>query len=223
VSYTAARRKPNWVLRGFLIVSVLIHLLVMLKVSGLFAYEPDLKIEVSLFEQRSAPRAMPRPRPRPPEPPPTDDIRPVEKLPPMLALPAPSARPETSNAGPDTIAAEAAVALPAGALGGRLPSAAMAAVDPSIYYDLVRQRIDRHKRYPAQARKRQIQGKVVLQFTLSPQGDLRAVRVVTSSRNPELDQAALDAVKRAAPYPPPPRASAQEGLSMELAIFFELS
>lgn len=213
----AMGRKPNWVLRGFLLVSGALHLILLLQVSGLVTVDGGRKIEVSLFEGRAAPRALPRPRPRKVQPPPLSRDQPVSALPRLF----PQSIPQPSEAPPDAadgISAEPAVALPAAAL-----SASLGALDRSTYFDLVRQRIESHKRYPLTARKRQVQGKVVLRFTLSDRGDLQQVSVLRSSKSSDLDQAAMDAVRSAAPYPPPPRDLGQQELALEVAIFFELS
>jgi protein TonB len=208
------QRNPNWVMRGFLLVSAALHLILLLHVSGLVTVDCGHKIEVALFDSHPAARTLPRPRPRQVQPP-LAQAQPVSALPRLLPLPQPSEAPPDAE---DSLAAEPAVALPATA-----PSAVMGAVDRNTYFDMVRQRIERHKNYPLTARKRQVQGKVVLRFTLSDRGDLQNVSVVRSSKSSDLDQAAVEAVRSAAPYPPPPRDLGQQELALEVAIFFELS
>jgi protein TonB len=216
VAILAMQRNPNWVMRGFVLVSAALHLILLLHVSGLVTVDCGHKIEVALFDSHPAARSLPRPRPRQVQPP-LAQAQPVSALPRLLPQPVA----QSSEAPPDaadSIAAEPAVALPAGAL-----SAALGAVDRSTYFDMVRQRIEHHKRYPLAARKRQVQGKVILRFTISEKGDLKNVNVLRSSKNSDLDQAAMDAIRSAAPYPPPPRDLGQQELALELAIFFELS
>ncbi|CDG23328.1 conserved protein of unknown function [Xenorhabdus poinarii G6] len=65
------------------------------------------------------------------------------------------------------------------------------------YRARLRQEIERHKRYPRKAKRMKQQGTVTINFTLSDDGTLTAAKVVNSSGNDALDNAALDAVERA--------------------------
>jgi len=65
-------------------------------------------------------------------------------------------------------------------------------------------RLERHKRYPASARARRIEGVVQLAFGLDASGGVTTVRVARSSGSPDLDEAALAMVRRASPLPAPP-------------------
>ncbi|MFN3476517.1 MAG: energy transducer TonB [Candidatus Methylomirabilales bacterium] len=65
----------------------------------------------------------------------------------------------------------------------------------------IRERIEQAKFYPDLARSRGIEGTVELRFTLSANGSVMEVKVLRSSGSSVLDMAAVEAVKRAAPYP----------------------
>ncbi|MFH1057750.1 MAG: energy transducer TonB, partial [Pseudomonadota bacterium] len=122
--------------------------------------------------------------------------------------------------------AEAAPSADVAGLGGvglNAPAAPASSSDLDAYYEAVRLRIEREKRYPAQARRRQIEGRVTLDFSLGPQGELRACKVAKTSGNQDLDRAALEAVQRAAPFPPPPAHLGKRGVRLELVVAFELS
>ncbi len=221
---------PNWILRGFILVSAVLHVVLLLHVSGLIRADQVEKIKVSLFENKTPPRMLPRPRPKPPEPVKTGQIKPLEipRPAPPVSLPreVEPTRVDPSRSIGESYAAGDPIPLPAGGFSAPpklSPQVGLDAQPPSVYQELVRQRIERAKQYPLQARKRQEQGHVVLHFSISPRGELRDVHVVRSSRNQELDNAALDAVKRAAPYPPPPPALGAKGLAMEITIAFELT
>jgi TonB family protein len=58
--------------------------------------------------------------------------------------------------------------------------------------------------YPATAKKRGWEGKVVLSFIVSSGGDVRNIMVSKSSGHEVLDENAMRAVKRASPFPKPP-------------------
>jgi protein TonB len=67
----------------------------------------------------------------------------------------------------------------------------------------VRERIARALVYPEQARRMRWQGRVFLAFVLAADGTVLELRVASSSGVACLDEAALQAVERAAPFPPP--------------------
>jgi protein TonB len=57
--------------------------------------------------------------------------------------------------------------------------------------------------YPPEARRRALQGRVIVAITLSADGALVALELRESSGHRLLDEAALDACRRAAPFAPP--------------------
>jgi protein TonB len=67
----------------------------------------------------------------------------------------------------------------------------------------VRRRIDAEKRYPPLARRRGVVGSVDVAFETGLDGALRSATVRRSSGSALLDEAALDAVRRAAPFAAP--------------------
>jgi protein TonB len=60
-------------------------------------------------------------------------------------------------------------------------------------------------------------GRVIVTFSIGPMGALRGVSVARSSGNSKLDQAALSAVRSAAPFPAPPSGAGQ---TYSLPIYF---
>ncbi len=66
-------------------------------------------------------------------------------------------------------------------------------------------RLERYKRYPAQAQERGEQGVAQLAFSIDRSGGVHRARIVHSSGSRALDEATLALVERAAPLPPPPR------------------
>lgn len=69
---------------------------------------------------------------------------------------------------------------------------------------LLRDRIERYKKYPLMARKGRQQGSVLVQFELAADGALRKCFVKESCGYRLLDRAALRAVKAASPFPSVP-------------------
>lgn len=64
--------------------------------------------------------------------------------------------------------------------------------------------IMRQQRYPESARARHLEGKVVVAFWIDERGDLVHQALYKTSGYPELDSAAVSAIEKAAPFPPPP-------------------
>ncbi len=91
------------------------------------------------------------------------------------------------------------------------------------YQRQVRALIDRQKRYPLMARRRQLEGEVLVSFTIRSDGSLARAGVIRSSGAPLLDQAALDAVRNAGTFPAFPSALAgAKRLPVEVPIDFRL-
>jgi protein TonB len=81
----------------------------------------------------------------------------------------------------------------------------------------VRERIARALVYPAAARSRGWEGRVVVAFTLLRDGRVREVRVVATSGFGSLDRSAIAAVLAAAPFPAP-----AEELEITTPVLFRL-
>ncbi|MBI4366796.1 MAG: energy transducer TonB [Deltaproteobacteria bacterium] len=65
----------------------------------------------------------------------------------------------------------------------------------------IRRRIERVKVYPAEARRKQLEGRPFVEFALQADGQVAYSRLVTSCGEALLDAAALDTIRRGAPYP----------------------
>lgn len=72
------------------------------------------------------------------------------------------------------------------------------------YISSLRREIERHKRYPSQARRMQHEGQVVVSFSLTSEGAVSKVEIENTSGISSLDNAAVAAVKRVKPIGPKP-------------------
>ena len=150
------------------------------------------------------PPVAPTPTPDIPPPPPqtnpslTEETPPVPK-PPALApgaepAPPPSARSTASNQVADATAAPA-----------KTPGSEEAVSPPALrrwQQNLIAQ-IERHKHFPAGAQGRA--GVVRVAFSIDETGRLISARVAASSGSAILDDAAVDLIRRAEPFSPPPQ------------------
>jgi protein TonB len=88
----------------------------------------------------------------------------------------------------------------------------------------VSRRIEESKRYPGWAMDAGLEGKVVVRFTILQDGTLsEEIRLVESSGAEILDNAAIAAIRHAAPFPSLPQALNQERLQIELPMDFRLT
>ena len=91
------------------------------------------------------------------------------------------------------------------------------------YLRKVLERIARFKRYPRAARRDGVVGKVTVRFIILADGNLQSWQLVGSSGDSRLDQAALDMLSRASPFPPIPRSLGMGKLELSLPVQFSLS
>ncbi|MBX9450583.1 MAG: TonB family protein [Mesorhizobium sp.] len=85
----------------------------------------------------------------------------------------------------------------------------------SNYPGQVRRKLGRAVRYRGRER-----GEVLVSFTVSRSGSVSGVRIARSSGSPNLDKAALDTVRRAAPFPPIPDAAGRASWPFDLPLSF---
>ncbi len=101
---------------------------------------------------------------------------------------------------------------------GRTREAGNAAV--SNYPGKVYAKLRRSLRYPSEARRKRIRGEVHVRFTVSRSGGVGSVRLARSSGSPILDKAALETVRRAAPFPAIPPAAGRSSWSFTVPLAF---
>lgn len=73
--------------------------------------------------------------------------------------------------------------------------------DDSKQESLVRHHLEQFKFYPMSARRRGIVGEVEVAFELNARGQANMLKILTASGYRVLDEAALEAVRRAVPFP----------------------
>lgn len=194
--------------------------------------------------------SVPRPRPSsppvaPPKPKPRAKItKRVEKPaktetfepPPSLAIP----RPAALGTLPDTGRTTASLGQPTGSSrgpggtgggpGGGSGSGTGIGQGPGSgagsllqgYLREVRRLLERQKEYPLMAQRLNIQGVVLLQFTITADGSIQSTRLRRSSGHGLLDEAAQETVRKVGRFPPLPIALGREKLAVEIPLAFRL-
>lgn len=221
------RHHPNRLFQGFLMISLLVHAWALVLIAKIYEVRDVSYIEVEMKDMNK-PRGRQIPVPprrcQPPAPCDTAKVTPTCPLPTprVAALPAaPTAVPPTA------VAAISASAAPLTGNTGTVawtPPVESGGVQSTAadYLDMVRWRVESHKAYPAAARRRQIQGRVVVRFVIASDGRVSEVFVVTPSRYRLLNEAAAAAVISAAPFPSLPSHLFSGPLPLEIGIVFEL-
>lgn len=207
----------------------------------------DVSLALAGAEAPTAPvEATPEPAPPPPaakpKPPPKPVARPVPAAMPVEPVatlpsePAPAASAENAmTTSTDTAAApipgpavSSASAAPrsGGQAGGNAGAKSRFNGRPARnirgYFGQISAWIDANKDYPTEVKKKRQQGTVVVRFTIGRDGQLLASTIKQSSGHVLLDQAALETLARAAPFPPIPEFLGRETLSIAVPIDYAL-
>jgi len=89
--------------------------------------------------------------------------------------------------------------------------------DKTAYDKTVRKIISENKEYPFMARRRKIQGSVIINFIIKRDGNLKELSISESSGFNVLDSATYELIKRSAPFPPTP-----EEMEFTIPITFKI-
>jgi len=228
------KAKPNWLLRGLIIPSVCLHLLIFSHITGLYHSDTISCIELTLKNiSKPEARSIPRPRHRP-----DPKIRPAtveqlkmnrsvqHRIEPIHVEPADKTAPDSLV---EALSPENPVSgLPGLQVGQWQAGPVVSAPDfgtAEDYFDMVRLRIEQYKRYPESAQNRHIEGRVTVEFVIEPDGTVSSAHIKKGSRHDSLNEAALRAIKKAAPFPIPPSYIFTQGqpVRLVLAVVFELT
>ncbi len=226
---SVSKIKPNWLLLSLVGISIGIHLVVFMHVSGLYRSHLFTPIELTL-QDTSEPRqrSIPRPRCRPKTPKLPQEVKRLE----VKRNPIPDFRPmkiePAENHLPDTLVESIShpeIPKIQGLIVSDWEPGELAAdyEAKDNYIEMIRLRIERFKNYPHLAKTWHMEGMATLRFTITKEGKLKGLELVRSSQHKILDRAALGAVRDAAPFPPPPVTISRGDLTMEIAIVFELT
>ncbi len=223
-------RRTNRLLCGFLVISLMAHAWVLARIAGIYESRDTAYIELEMRNiDKPRDRAIPVP-PRRRQPPPVDVPRVTPtRPPPSVPTAPPTAERPTSVAAVSKPAAPVAGAAaivpwapPAAAAGDAGAAEAGSGTSADDYFEMVRWRVESRKEYPAAAKRRNMQGRVVVRFVIDSDGSVGAVSIAEPSRYRLLNEAAMAAVASAAPFPRPPAHLFGGPLPLEIGIVFEL-
>lgn len=145
-----------------------------------------------VVERQERPAPKPRAESKPAPAPAPAPVEPAQSSP-TQAL----AQPNPGSAAPQRSAG--------GGTGTGQSDAGSSAVAKASYARLLLTRLQRAIVYPRRAQRRDIQGVVRVEVVLAASGTLKTVRLVGTSGSDILDDAAIQLVRRVAPFPPVPQ------------------
>jgi len=91
------------------------------------------------------------------------------------------------------------------------------------YAQAIKERIAGQWKYPQEARKKKLEGKLVALFSLNKEGSLTHVEITQSSSHEVLDREAERAIQSAAPFPPFPSTVTVSRLNINVSFDYTLS
>ncbi|MCU0595931.1 MAG: energy transducer TonB [Desulfobacterota bacterium] len=91
------------------------------------------------------------------------------------------------------------------------------------YAQAIKERIAGQWKYPQEARKKKLEGRLVALFSLNRDGDLTRMEITRSSGHEVLDREAERAVQSAAPFPPFPSTITVSRLNVNVSFDYTLS
>jgi TonB family protein len=91
------------------------------------------------------------------------------------------------------------------------------------YAQAIKERIAGQWKYPQEARKKKLEGRLVALFSLNREGALTRMEIVRSSGHEVLDREAERAVQSAAPFPPFPSTVTVSRLNINVSFDYTLS
>ena len=213
------KTKPNWLLRDLVGISLGIHLIIFMHIAGVYRSEALTYIELTLKDfSKPSSRNIPRPRFRPKTPKQPKDIKHLNIHKRIIPSLKPMKMDTVEKNLPDSLVES--VSMP---IIQDNPVDMSDYVTSNDYFEMVRLRIENHKRYPNAAKARQIEGRVTIHFVISPDGHVSELKIVKSARHSSLDRAALSAVKEASPFPTPPKHLFKGPIPLEITIIFKLT
>jgi periplasmic protein TonB len=227
-----SKTKPNWLFRVLVCISLGIHVVLFMHISGIYRSHALTYIELTLKDISKPPaRSIPRPRLRPKKPRLVQEVkrlkitrRPIPMLKPIKPEPVTRDLPDSLV---ERISMPEMPAVSGLNLADWTPVKTEEVSDEyttsNSYLEMVRLKIERHKKYPDIARTRQIEGRVTIRFVITPEGDIKGSKILKTSGHDHLDEAALTAVKLSAPFPKPPRQFFKGDITLAITVVFELT
>ena len=211
--------RPNWLFRGLIVISLLVHVVLFIHIAKIYRPRSLSYLELTM---RSVAKPTARQIPRPPRRPPVKSY--FEKVPrvqaePLKTLADPPPEVPRLESVPDI--SRESVTLPHAPVVKDLnvsewtptapvkktvasPSNLQPEITEEDYRDIVDRKIRSSVQYPDRAKRRNLQGRVIITVTVGADGEIDELKITKSSGHRVLDRAVLKAVTESAPFSSPP-------------------
>ncbi|MEW6103264.1 MAG: energy transducer TonB [bacterium] len=214
-------------------VSILIHMLFLGIPKGILKFlSPEVEASRDFIAQIEIEKPPPPPQkieiPKPKPEPKPKEIEPEE----VVEAPEPKPLPEEVVEAPqpltenesviDAVKVEEPQVTPQPVEQVTIAKIDLAKIALQNYQRKVRNKIEQAKRYPAFARRNEIEGVVKVRFTILWDGSVDKIEICEPSGSSLLDEAACSTIKRAASFPPIPEEVGRNELQMQVNIEFKL-
>lgn len=90
------------------------------------------------------------------------------------------------------------------------------------FLTLIRKKIESKKKYPMSARNAGIEGSSEVKMTILKDGQLEKVEIIDSSGSEVLDNAAIESIRGATPFPPIPPNLKRDKIEMSILLVFKI-
>ncbi len=222
------KKTPNRLMQLMIGISLIIHLFLFMHIAGIYRSHALTCIELTMRNvSKPFSRAIPRPRIRHHDP----KISNIKKLsfqknriPSFKIDPVKS---DPVNAPVENISSPDIQKNSAPVISGWNPGwnqgASTEFITSKDYFDMVRLKIESCKKYPLSAKLKHIEGRVTIQFMIKQNGQISNLKLLANASHGILNKAALNAVKKAAPFPVPPPNLFKKPINIEITILFELT
>ena len=229
---THIKKRPDFLMSSLVCVSILIHFFIYLHISGIYRSNALQYIELALANvSSSVGRAIPRPTPRPKVLDRPHDAEPLVAKPSMVPRVQPiRIEPVGGNFSSGAVEQLDVPAIDAAVQAGGefyaldpIPTGGAAYATGKNYLEMIVLKIEANKRYPDAAKSMRQEGRVAVAFTVTPAGRVQDIHIEKPCRHELLNQAAVQAVRDAAPFPRPPVKFFKHDIPLKLNIIFEIT
>lgn len=229
--YTAIREmnRPNRLLQGLILFSLGVHFILFLHIAGIYRSKALTYIELTMSNiAKPTARSIPRPVPRLKTPDMPREVKRIQVKQHIQPIKQIKVDPVNDNYS-DGIMEGISVPAVDSSITGTTDNYRVADYlgnnvefgSSKDYLEMVILKIESVKQYPEQARVLQKEGQVTVGFVVTLSGIVKDVRVLKACRHDLLNNAAIKAVKDAAPFPRPPRRFFNKDVPLQLNIIFE--
>ena len=228
--YTAVKKmkRPNRLLLGLILFSLVVHFFLYLPIWKLLTSRVFTYIELTMKDvSKPKTRYIPRPRPRPKTSEIPQEVKRIQVPRPVMPVKQIQIDP-ANNYSKDLMEGISVPAVDSNLTGSIGDYRVTDYLGNNVefgsqkdYYEMVMLKIESVKKYPEQARAMQNEGRVTVQFIIGLSGIVKDVRIIEPCRHDLLNNAALQAVRDASPFPKPPRRFFSQDVPLQLKIIFE--